>query len=148
MIKLLWQAIKLLLPLLPFLLFTLLNAKANLSREQRSRQYLMPIFALVYCLALITVLEPINKFLLWLLNLLPDALQAVADWFASILEGRLSGIDIAEKLGLIGAEEAKAEKDAVWERLDGLRLGPHGEKRHEAKMNQIAKFKKAVGGEA
>lgn len=63
-------------------------------------------------------------------------------------EGRLSGIDIAEKLGLIGAEEAKAEKAAVWERLDGLRLGPHGEKRHEAKMNQIAKFKEAVGGEA
>ncbi len=63
-------------------------------------------------------------------------------------EGRLSGIDIAEKLGLLGAEEAKAEKAAVWERLDGLRLGPHGEKRHEAKMNQIAKFNVKVGGEA
>ena len=63
-------------------------------------------------------------------------------------EGRLSGIDIAEKLGLLGEEEAKAEKAAVWERLDGLRLGPHGEKRHEAKMNQIAKFNAKVGGEA
>ena len=68
-------------------------------------------------------------------------------------EGRLSGIDIAYKLGKIDEETAKAEKAGVWERLDGLRLGPHGEKRQEAKMNQIAKFKdvmdkEAVGGEA
>lgn len=63
-------------------------------------------------------------------------------------EGRLSGIDIACKLGKIDEETAKAEKAAVWDRLDGLRLGPHGEERHEAKMKQIAKFKKAAGGEA
>ena len=62
-------------------------------------------------------------------------------------EGRLAGIDAAAKLGYISLEEAADEQQAVWARLDGLRLGPHGEKRHQAKMTQIEKYEEAMGGE-
>lgn len=62
-------------------------------------------------------------------------------------EGRLAGIDIAEKLGYVNDAKAKNDKAEVWERLNGLRLGPHGEKRHQAKMDQMAAYEKAMGGE-
>ena len=62
-------------------------------------------------------------------------------------EGRLAGIDAAAKLGYVPDAQAKEEQDAVWERLDGLRLGPHGEKRHEAKMLQIRTYEERMGGE-
>lgn len=62
-------------------------------------------------------------------------------------EGRLAGIDIAAKLGYMNKCESAHEKQKVWERLDGLRLGPHGEKRHEAKMTQIDRFIGTKGGE-
>lgn len=55
-------------------------------------------------------------------------------------EGRLAGIDAAEKLGLISKSAGELEKNKVWERLDSLRLGPHGQARHDAKMRQIDDF--------
>lgn len=58
-------------------------------------------------------------------------------------EGRLAGIDVAEKLGFITISESEMEKARVWERLNGLRLGPHGEARHNAKLRQIDDF---IGG--
>ena len=62
-------------------------------------------------------------------------------------EGRLAGIDAAAKLGYITEAEAAEEQKEVWERLDGLRLGPHGENRHKAKMEQMEKFSGLAGGE-
>lgn len=59
-------------------------------------------------------------------------------------EGRLAGIDAAEKLGL--CEDQSAEKAAVWERLAGLRTGHGGEKRTAAKETQLAKYEELVGG--
>jgi thioredoxin reductase len=48
-------------------------------------------------------------------------------------EGKLAGIAIAEALGYLPPEEAKARKDAVLRRLDELRKGPFGEMRRRAK---------------
>lgn len=55
-------------------------------------------------------------------------------------EGRLAGVAVAESYGKISAAEAQQMKDEIWERLNGLRLGPHGEMRMRAKEEQIAKF--------
>ena len=55
-------------------------------------------------------------------------------------EGRLAGIAAAEALGVLSAADAKRLKDETWERLDGLRMGPFGEKRMIAKAAQIASF--------
>ena len=62
-------------------------------------------------------------------------------------EGRLAGVDIAYKCGCLSEAEAEKEKGEIWDRLNGLRLGPHGEARMKAKMNQIQRFEQAVGGE-
>lgn len=55
-------------------------------------------------------------------------------------EGKLAGVSVAEALGYITAEDAKAQRDAIWVRLDGLRTGPFGEKRKFAKADQMAMF--------
>ena len=55
-------------------------------------------------------------------------------------EGRLAGVAAAEKFGKITPEDAAKIKRDIWERLNGLRFGPHGEVRMKAKANQIKKF--------
>lgn len=55
----------------------------------------------------------------------------------AIEEGRLAGIAIAESLGYIQADEAKARKRAVEERSEQLRGGPFGKTRREAKEELI-----------
>lgn len=57
-------------------------------------------------------------------------------------EGRLAGIALAESLGKITATEASELKDEIWERLDGLRSGPHGEARMKAKTRQLESFRR------
>lgn len=59
-------------------------------------------------------------------------------------EGRLAGIAAAEALGKVSAEEARKSKDEVWERLNGLRSGPHGEARMKAKERQIESFREVI----
>jgi len=58
-------------------------------------------------------------------------------------EGKLAGVSIAEKRGIISPEQAKKDRQEIWERLNGLRHGPHGQMRREAKERQIAKFKES-----
>lgn len=55
-------------------------------------------------------------------------------------EGRLAGIAAAESLGYLTEKEAELLKDDTWERLDGLRMGPFGEKRMFAKNDILAVF--------
>lgn len=59
-------------------------------------------------------------------------------------EGRLAGVAIAESLGKITAADASEIKEAIWERLNGLRSGPHGEIRMKAKENQIRSYMELV----
>ncbi|MDO4552432.1 MAG: FAD-dependent oxidoreductase [Bacillota bacterium] len=59
-------------------------------------------------------------------------------------EGRLAGVAIAEKLGRISPAAAETTKAEIWERLGGLRFGPHGEARMLAKERQIHCFEKRV----
>ncbi|MGL5513305.1 MAG: NAD(P)/FAD-dependent oxidoreductase [Sporomusa sp.] len=59
-------------------------------------------------------------------------------------EGRLAGVAIAESLGKIDAAEAAKTKAGIWERLNGLRSGPHGEARMRAKEQQIQTFQELV----
>jgi len=59
-------------------------------------------------------------------------------------EGRLAGVSIAEARGLITTADADKDRAAIWERLDGLREGPSGEVRRQAKAGQIAAFESGV----
>jgi thioredoxin reductase len=58
---------------------------------------------------------------------------------AAMEEGRLAGIDMAEKLGYISRQEADNREDAVRQSLCILRSGPFGHKRHLAKLDIITK---------
>lgn len=71
MIDVLWTILKMLIALLPFLLFSWRNAKANLPAQIRSRQFLMPVVALIYCIIAMSILDLINTGLMWLLRAMP-----------------------------------------------------------------------------
>ncbi len=90
MIDTLIRMAKDLLCLAPFLLFALLNAKANLKREYRSRQFLMPLITLLYAIVLFVFLSAINGKLTELIYWLPEFLLNLADKTDSILFGLLS----------------------------------------------------------
>ena len=74
MIETVIRLLKLLLCLLPFILFALLNMKANLKKQYRSCQFLMPVLTLVYSILLILFLGRINELLITFINGLPALL--------------------------------------------------------------------------
>ena len=91
MIETLIRLAKFLLCLLPFLLFALLNTKANLKRQYRSRQFLMPVLTLVYCVVLMLFLNRINTLLSDLLLRLPALLDSLAARISLWFDGALAG---------------------------------------------------------
>ena len=56
-------------------------------------------------------------------------------------EGRLAGIDMAQKLGYLSESEATRRKEQVGQSLFTLRSGPFGYQRHKAKLDIIEKSK-------
>lgn len=69
--------IKLIVSFLPFVLFAILNGKANTKKEVRNRQYPMPAFALVYSIVLLVLLDKVS-------DLLRALLLKAADWINKI----------------------------------------------------------------
>lgn len=55
--------VKLLLAFIPFLLFVLLNSKANMKKENRYRQFFMIPLALIYCIVLFILMQKISNWL-------------------------------------------------------------------------------------
>ena len=78
MIDFLITLLKLAVALLPFVLFCLLNAKANLKKQLRSRQFAMPVLALVYCFVIVLLTDQINEWLLAFLDWLPRGVASLA----------------------------------------------------------------------
>lgn len=60
--------IKTVLGVLPFLVLCFASAKTNLNKANRSRQFLMPIIALVYCILGVVLLDTINNWIFKLFN--------------------------------------------------------------------------------
>lgn len=89
MIETIVRMARYLLCLLPFILFALLNMKANLKRQYRSRQFLMPILTLLYCVVLIVFLNKINMQLAILINRLPELMNDLALKAGAVLDGAL-----------------------------------------------------------
>jgi len=64
----LWSFIKTVLGILPFVLLVLASFKTNLNKANRSRQFLMPVVALAYCIAAVVLLDWINGLLVWVFD--------------------------------------------------------------------------------
>jgi len=56
-------------------------------------------------------------------------------------EGKLAGVDIAQKLGYLSEDETVKKKREIRESLLALRSGPFGYLRHRAKLKIIQKIK-------
>lgn len=62
---------------MPLLLFVFLNSKANLKKEIRSRQFYMPIVAVVYCIVLFIFMNKISQLCLSLMDKLTALLMLI-----------------------------------------------------------------------
>jgi hypothetical protein len=64
--------IELAVSFLPFILFAILNGKANTKKEFRCRQYPMPAVAVVYSVVLLVLLDKLSAIVLELFLKLAD----------------------------------------------------------------------------
>ncbi len=60
---------------LPFILFAFLNGKANVKKQNRHRQYAMPVIAVIYSVVLLLFLDGISDMLLGLIYKLIDLVE-------------------------------------------------------------------------
>ncbi|MCH5354106.1 MAG: hypothetical protein J1E06_11675 [Acutalibacter sp.] len=90
MISFLIETLKLLAAFLPFLSLVALSAKANLKRPLRSRQFVMPVLALIYCVVLMFFLDQVASLLTAFLGLIPNWINRLAQWLGGLMDGQLS----------------------------------------------------------
>ena len=79
----------LIISFLPFVLFAFFNSKANTKKEDRSKQYIMPIFAVVYSVVLLIFLNKLSaictKYFLMLVRLFDKInLSFIGDFFENL----------------------------------------------------------------
>ena len=76
--------IKTILGILPFLILCLAGSKINLTKANRSRQFLMPVIALIYSIVGVLLLERINTLLFQLFHWLGEHLTflQIVSWQA------------------------------------------------------------------
>lgn len=70
--------IKLIISFLPFVLFAFLNSKANVKKEVRNRQYIMPVVAVVYSIILLIFLDTLADLCLKLFLLIARLFDKVS----------------------------------------------------------------------
>lgn len=80
MMEIFARAGKTLLSLLVFLILVWRNGKANLKREYRSRQFPMPVLALIYCVVILVFMGRISD---WIV-LLIDRVRALFTWLTTL----------------------------------------------------------------
>lgn len=62
---------------IPFMLFAFLNSKANVKKEYRSRQYAMPLVAIIYCAVLIAFDKQLSELCLAMAYGLAEQLEGI-----------------------------------------------------------------------
>lgn len=68
---------KMLLMILPFVILCFASKKVNLTKSDRSKQFLMPVITVIYSVVIMILMDEINK---WLLNLIKN----IPKWIASL----------------------------------------------------------------
>ena len=84
--------LKVLAFVLPFILLALLSNKANLKKQDRSRQCYMPFIAVLYCLITGATISPIVNLVMDFINKIPVWLNRFADWLAGLFSGKLVAV--------------------------------------------------------
>lgn len=78
------ELIRVLVACLPFLLFVYLNGKKNLEKSVRSRQFLMPLLAIAYCIIIMIFMDKLANLAVSLLNLIPGLFEKIGGFFAGL----------------------------------------------------------------
>lgn len=81
-----------LLKFLPFLAFIFLDVRTNLKKEIRSRQFLMPVVSVIFCVVMAVFLDRVSDLVLNLLHLLPNLLEQLGMWLKGLPAERLQQI--------------------------------------------------------
>ncbi len=71
---------KIILAVLPFVALCFINIKVNLPKVKRSKQFLMPLVAIVYVIVAMLLMNKINNWLLNIIYGLPDWIVGLADY--------------------------------------------------------------------
>ena len=77
MIETILNIIKMFLAILPFLILCIVSCKVNLPKTERSKQFPMPVIALVYVFVTMLLMDHIND---WLIKLIEN----IPKWIASL----------------------------------------------------------------
>ncbi len=80
-----FDLIKMLLGILPFVLFCIVSSKINLSKPNRGRQFLMPIITLVYCIVAVIFLDKLSALVLKLIGFVANYLPIIESLNIEIL---------------------------------------------------------------
>ncbi|MGN0115270.1 MAG: hypothetical protein ACI396_08075, partial [Acutalibacteraceae bacterium] len=78
MIEIILRIVKLLLAILPFVILCFASKKVNLPKPDRSKQFFMPVIALIYVIVAMLLMNSINEWLLKLINNIPKWIAALA----------------------------------------------------------------------
>lgn len=78
MIETILNIAKMILAILPFVILCFASKKVNLPKTERSKQFLMPVIALIYVIVAMILMNSINEWLIKLINNLPKWISALA----------------------------------------------------------------------
>ena len=88
MIDTIIKLLKILVAILPFVLLCIRNAKVNLPKSDRSRQFAMPVVALVFIIAGMFVVDYVAAWIFGIINSLPGWIASLANfsWMPALLQ--------------------------------------------------------------
>ncbi|MBQ5357716.1 MAG: hypothetical protein IIU57_05760, partial [Oscillospiraceae bacterium] len=76
---------------LPFIFFAYLNSKANVKKENRNRQFIMPVFAVVFSILGVVFMDTVSAFLLPKVSMLAGLFDGFLPIIGNIIRGLLGG---------------------------------------------------------
>ena len=77
MINILLTILKTAVAVLPFVLFCFYSRRVNLEKQDRAKQFFMPVIALIYVVVVMIFVDKINAWLLWVIDSIPYWLEGV-----------------------------------------------------------------------
>jgi len=109
---------KCLLAIAPYILILLLSFRTNLRKPKRSRQFILPLVAALYCVAAVLYADKVNKAVIssiaWLGYFIPAVVINVNKWLNYILNIVIAGMFLVVKGILLPVV------DAVWSKAGPL----------------------------
>ena len=96
MSAILTSIIKMFVAILPFVVVCLSAKKVNLPKADRSKQFIMPLVAIIYVIVAMLLMKPLNSGIIALFGWLPKLLGglSILGGASSILSALLGGLNI------------------------------------------------------